>query len=512
MMNLSGAHLARTQRARTTRLGCEQLEDRSLTAGLTATLTNGVLTVAGTSDADSIVLKQASGLVSITGVSGTFAAASIQSVVVNGGAGNDVVTLNQLVAPTWNKPVSVTSSGGDDVIRLPDGRTVYVAGNTTVAVNSTGAATVNGKAAGWFDFNIHDAALRQLLKTDFADSAVNRTEMLAVFRQVQQDGTVTTNEFSDLKAVATNTSLFGSFSYVADLTRDVVLGSTANLHYQGTTLGNLAANSSATQLGKLVGKWFLGADHPVAKYGNTTFTYTAAAGHLFSASGPQYSDVHQGALGDCYFVATLGEIALRTPAAITSMFIVNGDGTYSVRLYGSGQAHYVTVDGQLPVDGSGRFVFANMGQLANSSTNVLWVALAEKAYVQMNEAGWLRSTAMGGGQNAYQAIAAGLFSDVVPQVTNRVATNAYIPTGSINPTTFQQKVSSSQLIGLATTSSPTDSRLVGNHQYIVVGYNATTKTVTLFNPWGLNNGSNKPGLVDLSLTQLVGNFSYWTTT
>jgi len=32
---------------------------------------------------------------------------------------------------------------------------------------------------------------------------------------------------------------------------------------------------------------------------------------------------------------------------------------------------------------------------------VLWVALAEKAYVQMNEAGWLRPSSSGGGQNAY---------------------------------------------------------------------------------------------------------------
>lgn len=59
---------------------------------------------------------------------------------------------------------------------------------------------------------------------------------------------------------------------------------------------------------------------------------------------------------------------------------------------------------------------------------------------------------------------------------------------------------------------PLDPRLAGNHQYIVVAYNGSTQTVTLFNPWGLNNVSNKTGLVDRRLTQLAGNFAYLTAT
>jgi hypothetical protein len=33
--------------------------------------------------------------------------------------------------------------------------------------------------------------------------------------------------------------------------------------------------------------------------------------------------------------------------------------------------------------------------------------------------------------------------------------------------------------------------------------------VTLFNPWGLNNGSPYPGLIDLHLSQLESSFDYW---
>src|SRR5207249_3083724 len=162
-------------------------------------------------------------------------------------------------------------------------------------------------------------------KTDYSDRALNRSEMLAVFQQVEKDGTVSSNEFTDLKAVASNTSLFGSFSYVTDLTRDVVLGNAANAHYQGTTLGNLTAGSAASKLDHLVSKWFLGADHPDASYSGLTVTYQSASGTLFGSNGPQYTDVHQGSVGDCYFVATLGEIALRSPSAIQNTFIVNGE-------------------------------------------------------------------------------------------------------------------------------------------------------------------------------------------
>jgi hypothetical protein len=69
-------------------------------------------------------------------------------------------------------------------------------------------------------------------------------------------------------------------------------------------------------------------------------------------------------------------------------------------------------------------------------------------------------------------------------------------------------VSQNKLIGFASFASPPDSRIVGNHQYIVVGYNHSTQTVTLFNPWGIDNGE-APGVVSLTLSQLANNFDYW---
>jgi len=67
----------------------------------------------------------------------------------------------------------------------------------------------------------------------------------------------------------------------------------------------------------------------------------------------------------------LGEIALRNPAQITSMFIVNGDSTYGVRFFQNGVSRYVTVDSQLPTYAGGHFLYANMGGLASSDVGKL---------------------------------------------------------------------------------------------------------------------------------------------
>ena len=60
-------------------------------------------------------------------------------------------------------------------------------------------------------------------------------------------------------------------------------------------------------------------------------TYQTSTLPLFGATGaPSYLDVNQGYLGDCYFVASLGEMALQDPSLIENMITANGNGTYSV--------------------------------------------------------------------------------------------------------------------------------------------------------------------------------------
>jgi hypothetical protein len=360
---------------------------------------------------------------------------------------------------------------------------------------------------GWFDMAMADANLRSFARCMHADRSLSRSDVLAVFSRAGGDGTVSAVELSDLQLMVGAGAWLGMTDAVRVLAGKVVNGNVANLYYQTTTLGNLGAGSTSSHLQTLVNKWFYGLDRPLAidDYGRT-FGYGYAAGALFVVSAA-YSDVYQGAVGDCYLLASLAEAAYRQPAAIYNMFTDNGDGTYAVRFINNGIADYVTVDRYLPVTSSGTFVFAGMGRYAASTANELWVALAEKAYVQINACGWIRPAEMGGGQNAYGAISGGWVSEALRHVTGLQTTWSYLN----SETNLVRAVTLGKLVGLASMSAPPTTGVVGGHAYAIVGYNTTTRRFTLFNPWGIGN-TGAPGLLTLTWSQIVANFAYWDST
>jgi hypothetical protein len=278
----------------------------------------------------------------------------------------------------------------------------------------------------------------------------------------------------------------------------VVSGSVANAKYQGQALGNLAAGSTTAQLEKLIGKWFLGLDHPTA-----SGTYRQVAGQLF-VNGATYGDIKQGYVGDCYFMASLGEVALKSPGAITNMFVVNGDGTYTVRFYNGSAAAYVTVDSFLPTNANGQLIYAGLGKMYNNASNELWTALAEKAYVQLNEMGWERAGLPGSGQNAYTAISGGYIYAALGHITGQTTVAFTLTSNSTSFTTFVTAYNQGKSIGFASKATPASSSVVGNHAYAVVGYDAAAQTVTFFNPWG-----SEYGLVTLTWSQIQASFMYF---
>ena len=156
----------------------------------------------------------------------------------------------------------------------------------------------------------------------------HRHVAIAPQRGYRQRG-VNSNDFSDLHTIVADPTSLEIPGYVQVLAGDIVDGNPANAHYQGQTLGNLAVGRCGQQMTELLDKWFLGTDHPAAE----NYTYHATAGTLFGSSGPHYTDANQGVLGDCYFISAIGTIAKADAAAIQSMFINNGDNTYTVRFY-----------------------------------------------------------------------------------------------------------------------------------------------------------------------------------
>jgi Calpain family cysteine protease/Bacterial pre-peptidase C-terminal domain len=359
----------------------------------------------------------------------------------------------------------------------------------------------------WFSTHLRDAGLmgeaRYLL---FADGSLNRNDMITLLRETKDYGAIDAVELADLRAIVLNAAQFGMPESVQVLSNKVIHSDPANLR---SGIGSLYANSSAGQLDSLINKWFLGQDRPIAlSYDRTTpYPYEFVNGALFQ-NGISYQDIVQQDVSDCYFLSALGAVALRSPQTILSLFIDNGDDTYTVRFFNKGVADYVTVDRFLPIRPEGAAAFASWGggHFTNPN-NELWVALVEKAYAQLNESGWIGQD----GSNSYNGktiateaafrnasgINYGWPEYVLAQLTGRTTNNSF------------QSSNINDLIGLGNagsmvalnTRATVDYGIVANHSYTLINYNPISDRFQLYNPWG--------NQIELTRKQISDNFSSW---
>ena len=341
----------------------------------------------------------------------------------------------------------------------------------------------------------NNGSLVGLVTSFYADSQLTRTEMIQVLRFAGTDGIVDATELTFLRQIIATGSAYAMPAYVRELAKDVVNANPANAKFKGSTAGNLTAGSSSTLLNNLVDKWFLGADEPVMS--GSGLSYQTVVGNLFNGA-PSRNDAKQGQLGDCYFIAAVASLADKNVDAVRNLFIDNNDGTYTVRFYADSNraADYVTVNRKLPTR-SGRLEYSGYGLSATSSATTVWIALAEKAYAQWNETG----NSGRDGTNTYASIEGGWMSYVNAQVLGTSSSNYSFSTTPKQ--TLINAISGNKAITLGTKSTVADG-LVGGHAYSVTGYNASTDTFTLYNPWGTSH----PGA--LSWAQLQANCSSFT--
>ncbi|MEG3851005.1 C2 family cysteine protease, partial [Microcoleus sp. herbarium19] len=347
--------------------------------------------------------------------------------------------------------------------------------------------------ADWFEQNIKDLTIRSLARSRFQDGSLDRTDMIDIFNKAKESG-VTANEFADLQTLTKNTEYIQMPEYVRVLSKKISEGNPANNSYQGISLGNLQAGSTEDQLGKLIQEHFFGGDRPLPT-GN--YSYANAAGNLF-VSGVSYEDIKQGFVGDCYFLASLAAVALKTPNVIQEMFTDNRDGTYTVRFFNNGKADYVTVDRYLPVYSHEALVYANVGGDWNKyhdSGNELWVALAEKAYAQINEAGWLGRD----NTNTYQGINLGRSDESTPHISGK--SGNYYSIQAATPSTIVDAFNSGKSIIFSSKKLGVSEPVVSQHGYTMVGYNQATAQFKLFNPHGIGN-SKDGGYLNFTWSQI----------
>ncbi len=278
-------------------------------------------------------------------------------------------------------------------------------------------------------------------------------------------------------------------------------------------------------MNKLVDKWFKGGDVPLAQDNSLhTLRYETVSGSLF-VNGASFSDIDQGdGINDCYFLAALGNTALHSPSTIQNMFADNGDGTWTVRFYNGGVANYVTVNRQLPVFGLGfgsawaagfGVHYDEYGMMFQNNftdpKNELWVALAEKAYVQANESGWTGQD----GTNSYHGIDLGQATIAMKQVSGKsFSVHKFSKFPATTPTEMINAISRGHAVVLSTLDSAPNPRLTPNHDYIVLGYNSVTKMFQVYNPHGLWNhdgpqSSNQTPYVEMDWGAILNNCEGW---
>jgi hypothetical protein len=353
----------------------------------------------------------------------------------------------------------------------------------------------------------------------------DRREMINLLAQVGRDG-VDEGEFNFLRGIIGDPGV-AMPAHVRNLANKVVNGDRANNWYQGVNvwggqpMGNLAPGSSATHLQLLVNKWFLGLDRPLASdETGATYAYAAANGTLFHPDGsPWLTDVDQGRTGDCYFMAALGAVRERHPEILRDMFIDNGDGTVTVRFFNGGTREYVTVDRQLPfqVDGSGnvRFVFANnsSGKALADPTNILWAALAEKAFAQLNQSGWIGQD----NTNSYQGITDGGGAAAFSIITGRWAEDHQMKTLFVlHVSHMTDDFRSGKMVTLCTYKDRDDvpnGMIQEEHCYTLVSVSGDGQTFLVYNPWAIDSKAGNDGIDDgfLTLTRddIIDNFVVW---
>jgi hypothetical protein len=337
------------------------------------------------------------------------------------------------------------------------------------------------------------------VKADVAKLMVDDTlsyhSMLTILRDAAVGG-MTGGKFSTLETLASLLNAPGGIEvsgYVKSITKSVIDGNPANATWTGgsstpVTFGNLHANSTQAHMTKLIGKWFLGTDLPdlsVDSIGESDFgcEYKLSTNPLYGASGaPSYLDVNQGYVGDCYFMASLGEVALQDPTGIESMIRNDGNGDYGVRFMVDGHADWVTVNGELPTMPSG-YSFANGSDLEFANGDVAWPELLEKAYAELNaEPNAPHGAQLNAASNSYAGISAGS-GYALTEITGQAVT--YFGSSSLTSDAAQigsaWSANEELIVG---TSSIATGNIVADHMFEVTGFNAATDTLTLHNPWG----------------------------
>lgn len=199
------------------------------------------------------------------------------------------------------------------------------------------------------------------------------------------------------------------------------------------------------------------------------------------------NDIHQGFIGDCYLLASVGALAWTEPAKIRNIIHDNGNGTETVTLHSSrdGRAPnfstttfdtiQITVDNVFPnygVNGGGQTLFGNQQEI--------WVQVLEKALATEN--------------GGYSSISNGGWPMLVmEELTGKLATKIS-PAAATTALLASLQHDGNALVFDSLSRNNLPYGIVGDHAYVFEGLTNVNGTacVRLGNPWGYDQPSAVP--------------------
>ncbi|MCB9235906.1 MAG: hypothetical protein H6581_29935 [Bacteroidia bacterium] len=248
------------------------------------------------------------------------------------------------------------------------------------------------------------------------------------------------------------------------------------------------------------------------------------------------SDVNQGSIGDCYFLASLAAVAYTNPGLLEKAITDNKNGTYTVTLYsrkrdGIGQAssdsstgifsklvaRTITVDAALPTsvdgidsanaDAEGLLPHATGGDKNKAGETELWVKIIEKAYAVLN--GGYDNIGNGGfSENALEALTGKQFSEnTFSRGGGSVKKRLIKSTKEGTPATVSTKSDGDiedQADDVKAYAEKND--IVGGHAYTVL--KADESGLLIRNPWGQNASNTTPFVTWAQFSALFDQYAY----
>jgi Calpain family cysteine protease len=218
---------------------------------------------------------------------------------------------------------------------------------------------------------------------------------------------------------------------------------------------------------------------------------------LFVGDGPDLKRTHQGALGDCYFIATLGALIQRDPSEVARIVRPGASGSFEVR-FPDGEPVQVwhVSDAEIA-----------LGSFAGGEG--LWLNVLEKAYGKLLERSLSRRgifedaiDALGQGGHGPEALT--LFTGCDASILRFRPEDPQQRPGERRvagflPRTRNQLVANfrdRRLTTCGTTDAEMPPGIAKTHLYAVLGFDPAADVVHLWNPWGIDfEPDGPPGLL-----------------